>query len=407
MKMVIAWLSVTVALAGPAYAQTAGPLPQFQVDPFWPKPLPNNWILGQVSGIATDKSDRIWVVHRPGSLTPRERAAEQNPPEAKCCIAAPPVLVFDQSGNLIRHWGGSGPGYEWPESEHGIFIDDNDFVWLAGNGKKDGQLLKFTMDGKFVLQIGKQGQGNDSNSTERLGSPADVAVDVAAKEVFAADGYANRRVVVFDSETGAYKRHWGAYGNKPSDEKTPPYDPARAPSQQFGNPVHCIRIDKDGLVYVCDRTNNRLQIFRKDGSFVAEQVYEKDDARHRLGLRSRILARQGAEIHLYDRRHERGGAHRRPLLEGDTRPLRSAWTAGGHVYRTPQHRGRPPRQHLHLRGEYRPAGTEVPANRHAELNAQGLVSEKISPWQWRRRSPKDYFEVFRPSGFRRGARESR
>jgi hypothetical protein len=338
MKMLIAWLSVTAALvAGPAYAQTAGPLPQFQVDPFWPKPLPNNWILGQVSGIATDKSDRIWVVHRPGSLTPRERAAEQNPPEAKCCIAAPPVLVFDQSGNLIRHWGGSGPGYEWPESEHGIFIDDNDFVWLAGNGKKDGQLLKFTMDGKFVLQIGKQGQGNDSNSTERLGSPADVAVDVAAKEVFAADGYANRRVVVFDSETGAYKRHWGAYGNKPSDEKMPPYDPARAPSQQFGNPVHCIRIDKDGLVYV---------------------------------------ARQGAEIHLYDRRHERGGAHRRPLLEGDARPLRSAWTAGGHVYGASQHRGRSPRQHLHLRGEYRPEGTEVPANRYAELNAQGLVSQK-------------------------------
>jgi DNA-binding beta-propeller fold protein YncE len=276
MKMVIAWLSVAAALvAGPAYAQTAGPLPQFQVDPFWPKPLPDNWILGQVSGIATDKSDRIWVVHRPGSLTPRERAAEQNPPEAKCCIAAPPVLVFDQSGNLIRHWGGSGPGYEWPESEHGIFIDENDFVRLAGNGKKDGQLLKFTMDGKFVLQIGKQGQGNDSNSTERLGSPADVAVDVAAKEVFAADGYANRRVVVFVSETGAYKRHWGAYGNKPSDEKMPPYDPARAPPQQFGNPVHCIRIDKDGLVYVCDRINNRLQIFRKDGSFVAEQVYEK------------------------------------------------------------------------------------------------------------------------------------
>ena len=284
---------------------------------------------GRSSGIATDKYDRIWVVHRPGSLTPRERAAEQNPPEAKCCVAAPPVLVFDQSGNLIRHWGGSGPGYEWPESEHGIFVDDNDFVWLAGNGKKDGQLLKFTMDGKFVLQIGKQGQGNDSNSTERLGSPADVAVDVAAKEVFAADGYANRRVVVFDSETGAYKRHWGAYGNKPSDEKTPPYDPARAPSQQFGNPVHCIRIDKDGLVYVCDRINNRLQVFRKDGSFVVRAGLREGDARHRLGLRSRVLARRGAEIHLHDRRHERGGAHRRPLLEGDARPLRSAWPAGG------------------------------------------------------------------------------
>ncbi len=275
MKIITAWLAAMALLLGPALAQTAGPAPQFQVDPFWPKPLPNNWILGQVSGIAVDRYDRLWVVHRRGSLTPRERAAEQSPPEAKCCVAAPPVLVFDQSGNLIRHWGGPGQGYEWPENEHGVFVDDDDFVWLAGNGKKDGQLLKFTMDGKLVLQIGKQGQGNDSNSTERLGSPADVAVDVVGKEVFAADGYANRRVAVFDSETGAYKRHWGAYGNKPSDEKTPRYDPAKAPAQQFGNPVHCIRLSREGLIYVCDRTNNRLQIFRKDGSFVSEHVYEK------------------------------------------------------------------------------------------------------------------------------------
>jgi DNA-binding beta-propeller fold protein YncE len=251
-------------------------MPHFQVEASWPKPLPNNWILGQVAGIATDRYDRIWIVHRPTSLTPRERAAEQNPPEAKCCTAAPPVLVFDTSGNLLRHWGGAGTGYQWPESEHGIFIDDDDFVWLAGNGKKDGQLLKFTMDGKFVLQIGSQGQGNDSNSTERLGSPADVAVDVAAREVFAADGYANRRVVVFDTETGAYKRHWGAYGNRPSDEKMARYDPSQPPARQFGNPVHCIRLAKDGLLYVCDRTNDRLQVFRKDGTFVSEHIFEKN-----------------------------------------------------------------------------------------------------------------------------------
>jgi DNA-binding beta-propeller fold protein YncE len=278
MQTLASCIIVTVLLlSSPAAAQNrpGEAPPAFQVEPFWPKPLPNNWILGQVSGLATDRNDRIWVVHRPTSLTPRERATEQNPPEAKCCVAAPPVLVFDSSGNLIRAWGGAGPGYEWPESEHGIFVDDNDFVWLAGNGKRDGQLLKFTMDGKLVLQIGKQGQGNDSNATDRLGSPADVAVDVAAKEVFAADGYANRRVVVFDSETGAYKRHWGAYGNKPSDEKTPRYDPAQPPSQQFGNPVHCIRLSPDGLVYVCDRTNDRLQIFRRDGTFVSEHMYEK------------------------------------------------------------------------------------------------------------------------------------
>ena len=272
MKLVANVIAFFLASCALAFADD---IPQFQVDPFWPKPLPNNWILGQVAGIATDKYDRVWVMQRPLSLTPRERAAEQNPPEAKCCRAAPPVLLFDGSGNLLRSWGGPGQGYQWPENEHGIFIDDNDFVWLAGNGKKDGQLLKFTMDGKFVLQIGKQGDGNDSNATDRLGSPADLAVDVTAKEVFAADGYANRRVVVFDSETGAYKRHWGAYGERPSDEKQPKYDPAKPPSRQFGNPVHCIRIGKDALVYVCDRANNRMQVFRKDGTFVSEHVYEK------------------------------------------------------------------------------------------------------------------------------------
>jgi DNA-binding beta-propeller fold protein YncE len=285
MKFPLAGLIFAAAIVlSPARAQDAAQgaarqdpaVPQFAVDPFWPKPLPNNWMLGQVSGIAVDRFDRIWVVHRPGTLNERELAAAQNPPAAKCCFAAPPVLVFDQSGNLLRSWGGPGPGYEWPQSEHGIFIDDNDFVWLAGNGKQDGQLLKFTMDGKLVLQIGKAGPIRGSNDTTALGSPADVAVDVAAKEVFAADGYTNRRVVVFDSETGAYKRHWGAYGNKPSDDKTPPYDPAKPASQQFGNPVHCIRIAKDGLVYVCDRTNDRMQIFRKDGTFVSEHIYEKD-----------------------------------------------------------------------------------------------------------------------------------
>jgi hypothetical protein len=250
-------------------------VPQFQVDPFWPKALPNNWLLGQVSGIRTDRFDRIWVVNRPGSLNERERAAERNPPPARCCVAPPAVLVFDQSGNLVSHWGGPGTGYTWPKSEHGVFIDDNDFVWLAGNDNADGQILKFTMDGKFVMQIGHPITGPDSNATDRLGSPADIAVDNVAREVYVADGYTNRRVVVFDSETGAYKRHWGAYGKRPSDEKTPPYDPAKPPPQQFGNPVHCVRIARDGLVYVCDRSNDRVQIFRKDGTFVSEHFFEK------------------------------------------------------------------------------------------------------------------------------------
>jgi hypothetical protein len=289
MKSSVMCFAVTAAtiLSSPVLAEER--VPQFQVDPFWPKPLPNNWILGQVSGLATDKYDRIWVVHRPASLTPRERAAEKNPPEAKCCAAAPPVLVFDGSGNLVRAWGGPGPGYQWPESEHGLFVDDEDFVWLAGNGKKDGQLLKFTMQGKFVLQIGRQGEGNDSNATDRLGSPADVAVDVAAKEVFAADGYANRRVAVFDSETGAYKRHWGAYGSRPSDEKMPPYDPSKPAAQQFDNPVHLHPA-------LAGRTGLRLRPHQQSAAdlpqgwnFRLRARLREGYARQRHGLRSRVL----------------------------------------------------------------------------------------------------------------------
>jgi DNA-binding beta-propeller fold protein YncE len=126
------------------------------------------------------------------------------------------------------------------------------------------------------MQIGKSGQSKGSNDTANLGSPADINVDVAAREVYVADGYRNRRVIVFDSETGAYKRHWGAYGKPPSDAQTPPYDPARPPSTQFGNPVHCARLTREGLLYVCDRTNDRFQIFRKDGTFVSESFFEKD-----------------------------------------------------------------------------------------------------------------------------------
>lgn len=251
-------------------------VPVLQVDPFWPKTLPNNWILGQVAGVYVDKRDHVWIIQRPSSLSEREVGASAKPPISKCCVAAPPVIVFDQDGNVVRSWGGPGAGYEWPVSEHGIYVDDKDFVWIAGNGAKDNQLLKFTLDGKFVLQIGRAGQNKGSNDRSNLGSPADVAVDEAAREVYVADGYGNRRVIVFDTETGAYKRHWGAYGNMPNDDPQPAYNPTNPPSRQFGSPVHCVRISKENLVYVCDRVNNRYQVFRKDGTFVSESIFEKD-----------------------------------------------------------------------------------------------------------------------------------
>ncbi len=253
----------------------AADAPKFQVDAAWPKPLPNNWIMGQAAGIAVAPDDRIWVVQRPRTLTDDEKAASFTPPRTKCCVAAPPVMEFDAEGNLLRAWGGKGEGYDWPQNEHGIFVDTKGFVWLAANGETDGQILKFTRDGKFVMQIGKQGPQTNSLDTTRLGRPANMTVDTAANEVYIADGYYNHRIAVFDSETGAFKRHWGAYGKPPTDDKLAAFDPNAAPTQQFANPVHCVRIASDGLVYVCDRTNNRIQVFKKDGSFVKEMFIEK------------------------------------------------------------------------------------------------------------------------------------
>ena len=262
-----------LSLAPPS--SRAADIPRFEVDASWPKPLPNNWILGQVGGITTDKDGHIWVIHRPRSLTDDEKGAALNPPRSKCCVSAPPVLEFDAAGNLLRSWGGPGEGYEWVGREHGIEVSDDGFVWVGGNLDNDNAILKFTTDGKFVMQIGKIAPSKGSNDTTQLGKPAETAIDKDANEIYVADGYGNRRVIVFDATTGAYKRHWGAYGNKPNDDKQAAYDPNAPVSQQFGNPVHCVKLANDGLVYVCDRINNRVQVFKKDGSFVKEWFYEK------------------------------------------------------------------------------------------------------------------------------------
>lgn len=228
--------------------------------------------MGQVGGVAVDALDHIWILQRPGSLTRDEAGAAQDPPLSVCCHPAPPVLELDADGKLIQAWGGPGPGYDWPETEHGIFIDHEDNVWVAGSGARDHQVLKFRRDGTFLLQIGRAGQTGGSNHRELLGSPADIAVDPEAHEVYVADGYLNRRVVVFDAETGAYRRHWGAYGARPDDTDLGRYDPDAPPAKQFRRPVHAVRIAADGLVYVADRLNDRIQVFRKDGTFVREVV---------------------------------------------------------------------------------------------------------------------------------------
>ena len=258
----------------PGEAPTAsGTIPAFEVDPFWPKPLPNRWILGQVAGVAVDARDHVWILHRPGTLTPQETGAALDPPTAECCVPAPPVIEFDADGNVVQAWGGSGSHAPWPESEHGIYVDSQDHVWIGSSGAGDQVVLKFTRSGERLLQIGEFGKTGGSDDTALLGRPTDFAVDPEAEEVFIADGYGNRRIIVFDSETGEYKRHWGAYGDPPDDADLGAYDPAAPPARSFRSPVHAVVLAADERVYVADRVNDRIQVFGKDGSFLQEAFF--------------------------------------------------------------------------------------------------------------------------------------
>ena len=247
--------------------------PRFEVDPMWPKPLPNHWVLGSTIGVGIDARDHVFIIHR-GDSTLNQRTevgANATPPIGECCRSAPPILEFDPEGNLVKAWGGPGEGYVWPSSNHGITIDDKDNVWIGGNGAGDSHILKFTHDGKFIAQFGVPGQTPNSNDSSHYGRVAKISFDAKAGEAYIADGYANRRVAVIDMGSGKLKRYWGAYGNKPDDARLPPYDPSAPPDKQFRTPVHCAEPTSDGLVYVCDRVNDRIQVFRKDGSFVKEQ----------------------------------------------------------------------------------------------------------------------------------------
>ena len=249
--------------------------PQYRVDPFWPKPLPHKWIMQQVPTLAVGPDDHVWVFNRSRQIRPDENGASTNPPRTDCCIAGPSILEFDPAGNLVGHWGGPAEGYEWPTSNHGIFIDHKNNVWIGGNGDKDAHVLKFTRNGKLLMQIGRQGKRVGSNDLENFGRVAKIFVDAKTNEAFVADGYGNRRVAVLDADTGKMKRYWGAYGNRPQDGPLAPFNPDAPPSQQFRNPVHCSDVSNDGFVYVCDRQANRLQVFTKDGKFVKEQWYAR------------------------------------------------------------------------------------------------------------------------------------
>lgn len=251
--------------------QGAVEAPVFEVDPLWPRPLPNHWLMGSVIGVGVDSRDHVFVVHRQASLNARtEVGAAQDPPTGECCAPAPPVLEFDPEGNLVNAWGGPADGYDWPSSNHGLSIDHMDNIWIGGNGQGDSHILKFSRDGEFIMQIGAAGQPVNSDAQDHFGRVAKVSFDAANNEAYVADGYGNKRVAVIDMDTGELKRYWGAYGNEPSDENLGAYDPDAPLAQQFRNPVHCADPANDGLIYVCDRPNDRIQVFQRDGTFVDE-----------------------------------------------------------------------------------------------------------------------------------------
>ena len=306
-----------VALSVSASAQNVQ-APRFEVDPFWPKPLADHRLLGSLTGIAIDAQDHVWVVNLNNSFTTRtETGADQDPPIGECCFPSSPVLEFDATGKLVGHWGGPGQGYTWPASIHGIAVDNKGNVWISGTGPRDTQILQFTRDGKFIRAFGVaapavtpppsatapdtayagvsgaqrggagaaaagggggRGRGRgaavpplpaNSGSMDAFGGATNVSFDFAANEAYVADGSRNHRVAVIDLNTGAIKRVWGAYGKAPTDNT--PATPWQANNPQFGNPVRCAELSRDGMVYVCDQQNNRIQVFRGNGVFVKEK----------------------------------------------------------------------------------------------------------------------------------------
>ncbi|MBT2186542.1 hypothetical protein [Sphingobium nicotianae] len=283
-KDIPALLAASLALALPAVSSADAPTPvspvrdagkSYRVDPNWPR-LPDGWLIGDVGGVSVDRHDHIWVFHRPGTLLAFDAHADAIPAGMKCCVAAPPVLEFDAAGNLLRAWGGAKQVSNWFDSEHGIFVDDEDHVWLVGAGDHDGQLLKLSADGKLLLRIGRKGEFVAADDPTMLGKPTDVYVDTKRREAFVSDGYRNHRVIVFDADTGAFKRQWTVFGKKvdPAYFTARDQDSARAqdgPVDQFTT-VHCVTMIGDE-VYVCDRTNDRIQVFKPDGTYVRELFY--------------------------------------------------------------------------------------------------------------------------------------
>ena len=252
--------------------------PMFEVDPLWPKPLPNHWLLGWTIGVWVDEQDHIWIIHRgAGGLHNNERGLELDPPISECCRTAPPILEFDQAGNLLQALGRTGTGLRVAaiESRHPHRLQRQR---VDRRQRPEGRPGPEVHQGRQVPDAGRPHAARmPAATTSRIsGGVAKIWVDPKTNEAYIADGYGNKRVAVIDADTGKMKRYWGAYGNRPDDADLGKYDPKAPPAQQFRNPVHCVERSNDGLVYVCDRQADRVQVFQPDGKFVKEAFYAKE-----------------------------------------------------------------------------------------------------------------------------------
>lgn len=262
-------------------------IPHYVNDPSWPRPFPSHRIMGPVGGLAVDRHDRIWVLQRALDYSVDEQGVKHDLAPGE---RMPAVVAFDEQGNIVKSWGGQGYVPDWPKMEHGLWVDAGGNVWIGGSAPGDRQLLKFTADGRQLLEIGHPTNAPRNNAdTTMLGEPTGIEVDDTMHEVYVSDGYLNSRIVVYDSNTGKFKRGWGAYGIPLSEVANPPepigaaastlgnyvregpdYVPGEAPEKQFRTPVHCVHLSADGYVYVCDRRNDRIQVFTKQGKFLKE-----------------------------------------------------------------------------------------------------------------------------------------
>ena len=292
-------------------ASAQGATPTYRVNALWPQPFPEDYmVLGSVTGVATDAQNNVWVVHRGhDSLEANERGMAQTPPTSSvCCMAAPFVLRFDPAGKLTSSWGGPSSTYRWPQSPGGIMVDAKGNVWISGGGLEpapeggrgrggappaaapagrggapaapppppvpDAHVLKFNSEGRHLLTIGTPGKMDGADSQTTLNRPTGMAYDASANEIFIADT-GNRRIIVFDADTGAYKRHWFAYGEKAAGAAPSPYNPSEPAAKSFRDAT-CVEIARDGMVYVCDKSSNRIQVFDKSGKFVKEHRIEPE-----------------------------------------------------------------------------------------------------------------------------------